>query len=174
MSSYQMSHRLWLLLSQTRAKDADPAAEVLLRGFEAVEDETTGQNRVERLAGKSAEILVLVLPAAPDLPSAVRAAKEYIRKRAADSNPDAKIEPAVDAASGKAAVGREVGAFPGQVDRLRVILGPDTEKFGLLAVARRPEGVLVVYGECKWDRRDYWQQEFEAFLETVRPAPKKN
>jgi len=172
--AFQANYAKEVWKNETQAKDADPAAEELLRGFEAVEDETTGQSRVERLAGKSAEILVLVLPTAPDLPSAVKAAKEYIRKRAVDSNPDAKIEPAVDAASGKGAVGREVGAFPGQVDRLRVILGPDTEKFGLLAVARRPEGVLVVYGECKWDRRDYWQQEFEAFLETVRPAPKKN
>ena len=58
------------------------------------------------------------------------------------------------------------------MDRLKLALGPDTEKFVLLAVARRPEGILVVYGECKWDRRDYWEQEFKAFMETVRSAPR--
>ena len=158
--------------NETNAKDADSAAEMLFRGFEPSEDEGTGQSRIVPLAGKSAEILVLVLPPALDLPSAVKAAKEHIRKRATEANPDVKIEPVVDFASGKGAIGKDVGAFPGQVDRLKLVLGLDNEKFALLAVARRPEGVLVVYGECKWDRRDYWEQEFKAFLETVRSAPK--
>ena len=158
--------------NETNAKDADGSAEMLLRGFEPTEDEASGQSRIVPLAGKSAEILVLVLPAAPDLPSAVKTAKDYILKRATDANPDAKVEPVVDPASGKGAVGKDVGAFPGQVDRLKLALGPDNEKFAVLAVARRPEGILVVYGECKWDRRDYWEQEFKAFLETVRPSQK--
>ena len=55
---------------------------------------------------------------------------------------------------------------------MRIILGVDDEKFGLLAVTRQTQGVLVVYGECKGDRRDYWEQEFKALLETVRSAAK--
>ena len=158
--------------NETNAKDADPAAEMLLRGYDPIEDEGTGRTRVVPLAGKSAEILVLVLPATPDLPGAMKSAKEYIQKQAAESNPEAKLEPAVDPASGKEVAGKDVGQFPGRVEQFRLVLGPDTERFALVGVARRPEGVLVVYGKCNWDRRGYWAQEFKAFLETVRSAPK--
>ena len=164
---FQVNYAKDVWKNETHAKDADGAAELLLRGFEPTEDEETGKTTIVPLAGKAAEILLLVLPAAADLPSAVKAAQDHIRKRAAEANPDVKIEPVADRG-----VGREVGAFPGQVERLHLTLGPENEKFALLAVARRPEGVLVVYAECKWDRRDYWEQEFKALLETVRQVPK--
>ena len=170
--SFQANYVKDVWKNDTNAKDADSAAELLLRGFEPTEDADRGQSRIVPLAGKSAEILVLVLPKTANLPAATKAALEHIRKRTTDANPDAKIEPALDRPDGKPIVGKQVGAYPGQVDRLRLILGPDSEKFGLLAVARRPEGVLVVYAECNWDRHDYWEQEFKTFLETVRSAPK--
>jgi len=32
-----------------------------------------------------------------------------------------------------------------------------------------PGGTLVIYGECKGDRQGFWDAEFMAILQTVRP-----
>ena len=58
--------------------------------------------------------------------------------------------------------------MPGEVHRLRLELGPDNVEYGVLAVVHQPEGLVVIFCQCKWDRRAYWEQEFKTLLDTVR------
>ena len=44
----------------------------------------------------------------------------------------------------------------------------DLERFLVMAVVNRPEGVLVLVGDCLWDRRDFWDQEFAALLKSFK------
>ncbi len=152
-------------------KDHDERAVLVLRGFEPSEDEK-GRKRVEALAGKAATVEVLVLPAQKGAEAAHKAALEHIRKKLEQTNPEVKIDPVTDRKSGRPSAGVEVGNLRGKWARLRIGLGPDTQRFALLAVASLPKGVLALYAECRWERRDFWDQEFKDLIETVREAPK--
>lgn len=167
---YQLNYVKEVWRREPNAKDADPAAQLFLRGFEPTLDKETGRSRVVEFAGKAAEVLVVVLPGAADLKAAVTAADEHFRKKQVELHPAFKMEPVSERKTGKPLVGSDVGTFHGQVSRRRLLLDSDTERFALVAIANRPEGVLVVWGECKWDRREYWEQEFLGLIKTIRPA----
>lgn len=156
------------------ARDVDETAELYLRGFEPVEDEESGKTRVIEHAGKAAEVLVLVLPKAASLEAAAQAARKHVLEMQMKVHPMIKIEDIPDRKTGKPLSGKEVGGFRGKVDRLRLILDVENERFALVAVVNRNEGVLAVVCECKGDRREYWEQEFRALLETVRAATGKS
>jgi hypothetical protein len=153
---------------EENAKDYDKLAEFALRGFEPVEDEEKGTKRRDENASRVATVQVLVLPAAGDLKKAADGALEHVQKRLTEVYPDVKIEPVKDRKTDKPMISAEVGSLRGQVSKLRVKLDPDTVRYAVLAVVNRPEGVLAIYGECKWDRQTYWEGEFKALLETVR------
>ena len=63
---------------QANPKDDDDKAELVLRGFEPVEDEETGKKQMFKHAGDAATVSVLLLPNAPDLKAAVAAAREHL------------------------------------------------------------------------------------------------
>jgi len=42
------------------------------------------------------------------------------------------------------------------------------QHFLVLAVVNRPEGVLLLVGDCLWERRDFWDQEFTALLKSLK------
>jgi hypothetical protein len=150
-------------------KNTDAKAELVLRGFEAVENEETGSRRQDVYSGKAAEVHVLILDAAPNLQAAVALAQEHIRKNLVDLNPALKIEPARDRKTDKPLPPTtEVGSARGQVNKLRVALDPDNERYGLLAVVNKPTATLVIYCDCKWERRIYWDQEFKELLDSVQ------
>jgi hypothetical protein len=174
--AYQLHYAKDVWRAEESPRDADSAAELLLRGFEPSIDEETGKARVIELAGKAAEIRVLVLPKAADLKAAIQATQDHIKKKLVETTPTVKIEPVPDRKTGKPIPGVEVGAFRGQVDRLRLELSPDNERYMRVGVVSRPEGVLAIVCECRWERRDYWEQEFKTLLATVRPsaAPKES
>jgi hypothetical protein len=151
---------------EENAKDYDGKAELALRGFEPIENEETGTKRIEEYAGKAATVLVLVLPPAADLKAGAAAAREYVRKRKTDEVPSVKIEEMLDRQTKKPVVFTEVGALHGQVNKLRVKLA-DTEKYAVLGVVSRPEGVVAIYCECPWSRQTYWDPEFMALLKSV-------
>jgi hypothetical protein len=165
---YLLNYVIEVWRREENPKDYDDKAELALRGFEPVEDEEKGTKRPDEYAGKAATIQVLVLPAEPDLKKAAAGALEHVRKRLSELNPQVKIEPVKDKKTDQPLFSAEVGAFRGQVSKLRVKLDPDTVHYGVLAVVNRPEGVLAIYCECKWDRRTYWEGEFKALLHTVR------
>lgn len=170
---YQLDFIKEVWKKEPNAKDADAAAELFLRGFEPTLDQETGRARVVELSGKAAEVLVAVLPKAASLKDAVKAAEEHFRKKHVELHPGFKMEPVADRKTGKPLPGKDVGSYHGEVQRLRLVLDADNERFAVLAVANQPQGVLAVWCECRWNRREYWEQEFRTVLRTVRPATKE-
>jgi hypothetical protein len=165
---YVLKYAIDVWHKEENAKDYDNKAELALRGFELIENEEKGTKRPDEYAGKAATVQVLTLPAAADLKTASDEALEHVRKRLSELHPEVKIEPAKDRKTDKPLVSAEVGALRGQVSKLRLKLDADTARYGVLAVVNRPEGVLAIFCECKWDRQTYWEGEFKALLQTVR------
>ncbi|NBO92161.1 MAG: hypothetical protein EBV06_07575 [Planctomycetia bacterium] len=158
-------HDVWTPADNPR--DYDAATELALRGFEIGSDK--GRTRPDAYAGKAATIQVLALPKAADLPAAVMAAEEAIKKQLEKLVQTSKLERFVDP-SGKGLAAPDVGAFKGQTNEYSLQFTADSTRFGLIAVVNRPQGVLVIYCECPQEKRGYWLGEFKALLETVRPA----
>jgi hypothetical protein len=153
-------------------KEDNPAAyelkpEAALLGFEPVENEETGVKRVDRYAGKAASLQVLVLDKAADLKAGAAAAIEHVRKQLTEIRPSLKMEEVNDRTTGKPVVGTKVGALPGEVHTLRLKTDDEPEKLGVLAVINRPEGLVLIYAEARWERRAYWEQEFKEVLAGV-------
>jgi hypothetical protein len=159
--------RLWR--KEENPKDYDDKCELALKGFEPTEEDT-GAVRVVPYAGKLAVVRVLVLDQKSDDkdPKATyNAAEAHVLKKVQDESnrPEAKFEPQPDPKSSKV----DVGALRGQVSHLRIQLDVDNERYGVLAVAPLSgEKVLVIFCDCRFDRRDFWKQEFKAVIETVR------
>src|SRR5262249_48744488 len=124
-------------------------------------------------------IQVLLLGAEANLPAAVKAAQERILKNQKDTYPTTTLEPAKEPRTNKVLQDGpgDVGAFRGHLTKLVIKNDANRERYGLLAVARIDEGTLVVFGECRWERREVWDDEFRQVLEGVRraraPAPPK-
>jgi hypothetical protein len=166
----QINYIKGLWEAETNPKDYDTACTLALKGFEPSRDEETGKLRPDRFAGRLATVQVLTLENKADLQAAYQAALEYITKKHKTLYPDTKIE--LDKKANTNTILNEVGAFRGQISRLRVQLTPDNEKFAMLAVVNQAKGDVVVYCECSYDRRDFWDREFLNLLETVRPTAK--
>jgi hypothetical protein len=171
--SYQLTFVTDVWQRADQPQDYDPHCELALRGFEPIEDEETGKKKVVEYAGKLATILVLVLPKAADLKEAHDAALAHILKRKQEENARASLEP-VNNQKGKPEQDRDagVGGLRGRVSRLRITGEGGYERFGLVGVVHQPEGVLVVFCESAWSRRDFWDQEFRALMDSVRSSGK--
>jgi hypothetical protein len=115
---------------------------------------------------------VLTFPRAKDLKTGIATVHEHLKKKQTELNPMLKIEPVLDRKTGKPAIAQEVGSFRGQVDRLRFILSPEIERYYVVGVTNRADGLLAVVCDCRWERRDYWEQEFRAIMDSIRPAEK--
>jgi hypothetical protein len=157
-----------------RKAEEDPKAEFALRGFQPVEDEDSGKRTTVEHAGQAATVQVVVLPPAAGLPEADQAALDYLRKRQQEVDEMAKVEPARDK-DGKAVAGLDakVGEFPGRLSELQVTKDGQPWRYALLGVVNGPAGVFAVFCECRWERRDFWKQEFRVLLESVRPSAKE-
>jgi hypothetical protein len=165
---YLLKYAIEVWHKENNPKDYDEKAELALIGFEPVEDEEKGTKRRDETAGRSATVQVLVLPAEADLKKAAEVALEHVRKRLSELHTDVKIEPVMDKKTNKPLVSDEIGVLRGQVSRLRMRLNSDTTRYGVLAVVNRPEGMLAIFGDCKFDRQTYWEGEFKALLQSVR------
>ncbi len=151
----------------------DPRADVVLLGYDP-------KDKDARIGDKAATVQVLVLDKAESLADAVKKGKEALLEieKGKDPNGDGFLFPGavLDAAadSGLADVDNDVkiGAFPGHLSKFEAKLSADQSKYAVLAVVRMDEAVLAVTGECAWERRDYWDQEFTALLAKLRPKGK--
>jgi hypothetical protein len=162
--AYQLRYHKDVWKAEDSPKDADPACELRLRGVETDEDERTGRRRPGELAATAPEVLALVLPKAADAKAAAAAALEYVKKKQAELIPRLAVEPLPPRDPPKP------GGLIDRVDRLRLVLGGTNERYLVLAVASRPDGVLALVCECLWERKDYWEQEFNAVLGSARPG----
>ena len=148
----------------------DPHADLVLLGYDPKDQEA-------RQAEKAAAVQVLALDKAPDLPAAVKEAKEGFwrskKKRAGDDIPLPRRGDGRRRRQGPDEHGqrRDRGRLQGPHQQVRgeEVRGPQQlRRSGRGAHGQRD--VLAVVCECGWDRRDLWEQEFTTLLARLRPA----
>jgi hypothetical protein len=153
---YGLTYRkgLW---ARKNAHDFDPLADVALLGAEPD----------KKYASQTATFQVLVLPKEADLKAAAAAARKYLEKRQKELY--SKIELRVMKDKDGEALDRaaEIGNTEGRLAKFHLLID-EAERFLLLAVVNRLQGVVVLLGECQWDRRDFWDQEFTPLLKSFR------
>ncbi len=148
----------------------DPKAVRALKGtFPA---DGTGKQR-DRHAGKVALVRALVLEAA-DLKTGAEAARTYVLEAQKDPErgnyPKTTLAPIKDKSGIDQDHETEFGPLHGRLTKLRMANTEDRERFVVLGVVARPEGrLLVLWCECDWSLRDYWDNEFGALLNSLRP-----
>jgi hypothetical protein len=175
--AYRLSYAKQMWTPREGPKDYDERAELVLLGYEPTRDEETGKTEVNKHAGRAAEVVVLVLPAAPGLTleAANKNALDHLLQHQKKVHEGARITVATRDKDLQPLLDRDgdVGALKGHLSKLLVELHADNKRFGYLGVVNRPgEGVLVVYGECAWDRKDFWDRELQLLMASVRPRPK--
>ncbi len=121
-------------------------------------------------ASKEALFYVFLLPRTDSLKAAVTAARAYLEKRLEDEG-HLKLTYEVVKEKGGAEADRDtdLGALRGHLTKLHVS-GPDDgfERFMVLGVVQRPQGVLMLLGDCDWNRRDFWEPEFAGILGNLK------
>jgi hypothetical protein len=158
---YQLTHVKGLWSKQPNAEDYDALANLVLQGDEP------DPNRQKHVS-KAATLQVLLLPKAPDLKSAVAAAREYLQKREEREYPKTKIQPMKDKNGTEVDRNTEIGKVRGHLSKLLVQNTEDRERFMVLAVVNRPEAVVMLLADCQWDRRDFWDQEVMPVIESFK------
>jgi hypothetical protein len=156
---YQLAYVKGLWTRET-AEDYDPLPDVVLKGHEPDPER-------KPLAGKDASFQVFVLPKQDNLKSAAAAARAYVLQREKKLYEQTKMEPIKDK-NGDVDRPSDIGKERGQLSKLDMKNTDDLERFLTIAVVNRPEGVVVLVGDCLWERRDFWDQEFAALLGTFQ------
>jgi hypothetical protein len=152
----------------------DPKAVRVLKGSFPADG---ASRRRDRHAGKVAIVQVLVLDAV-DPASARDKARTYLLE--AQKDPDRGNYPKTTLTTVKNKSGEEedndadFGPLHGRLTKLRMANTEDRERFVVLGVVPRPERrLVVVWCECDWSLRDYWDQEFGTLLNSLRPLKGK-
>jgi hypothetical protein len=152
--------------------DFDKQSVLALEGHDPKEDRDGEASR----AGKAAYLRVAVLAAKADVKPA-DAARQHVIARQMDllglSKPEELELVAVQGRKGEKLEGpADIGAFKNgylSKNRMRVPAGT-LDRFVVVAAVPLKERLLVVYSECDWKRRDYWEQEINALLDTFKRA----
>ncbi len=148
------------LWTRQDAEDEDPHVDLFLRGQEPDPER-------EKLAGKVATVQVLVLPRQSDLRSATAAALEHVKQREMKLYERMTWEPIRDK-HGELDRDARIGTQAGHLSKLHAKCTEDLERFLSIAVVNRPDGVVVLVGDCLWERHDFWDQEFIALFKTFQ------
>jgi hypothetical protein len=149
---------LWALET---SQDEDPQVDLLLKGYYPKD---AGEKPV---AGKNATVQALVLPKEADLKAAAAAALAYVKQREEKLYPGTKMEPIKDK-NGEVNREAKIGAENGHLTKLHVKSTEDLERYLLIAVVNRVDGVIVFVGDCLWERHEFWDQEFMVLLDTFK------
>jgi hypothetical protein len=159
-ATYQLTYvkELW---TREAAEDYDPQADLVLKGHEPDPDR-------KPLAGKDAAVQVLVLPKQADLKAAAAAARDYVKQREMKLYERTTLEPIKDRHGAEIDGAADIGTEHGHLTKLHMKNTEDLERYLLIAVVNRPEGVVAVVSECLWERHDFWDQEFMALLKTFK------
>jgi hypothetical protein len=146
------------------AEEYDPMADRVLEAFELDKESKPH-------AGKSALLKVLVLPKAADLKSAVAAAREHLVKRLEEEGQGkVTLIPVKEKGGVEADRDADIGALRGRLVKLQVQAEDSSsfERFFQLGVVLRPDGVLVLLGDCHWERRTFWEPEFKHLFDSLK------
>jgi hypothetical protein len=147
------------LWTKVGADASDPAAEVLLEG---------SIDKKDRDARKKAHFRVAVLPAQAGLKAAGDAAVKHVVDCAKALTPTVSVETIKDKAG---ATSKDLTVNGVTLRRTRLELRADEDtpyRYADVAAASLAGGTLVLVGECPWDKRDYWEQEFTALLNSLQ------
>src|SRR5206468_2340071 len=93
-----------------------------------------------------------------------------LEKHKQEQNSKYKLAPAKNLAGTLPDLGevRDVGKRPGRAADLALLLDEKATRYLMIAVATEPDGCYVVVGDCSWQSRQIWQQEFRDLLEKFR------
>src|SRR5205823_236714 len=128
-------------------------------------------DRKDPHASKRALFQVVVLPPAKGLKAATDAAVKHVRDREKVATDNVTAEPIKDK-SGATGKDLTVNGLTVQRTRLELRAGEDAPyRYVDLAVANLAGGTVALVGECPWDKRDYWEQEFLALFNSLKPTP---
>jgi hypothetical protein len=162
--SFRVSYArdLW---KKEKPEEYGPMADFVLRAFEP-------EPGSKPHAGKAALFYVFVLPKSHSLKDAVTAARTYLDKRLREeeSRPKVNFETVKEKGGVEADRDSDLGALHGHLTKLHVSGDDDVgfDRYVILGVAQRPEGDLVFLGDCHWERRDFWEQEFAPLLASLK------
>jgi hypothetical protein len=149
----------------------DPKAVQVLKGSFSVDG--TGKHR-DWTASRVASAQVLVIPVA-DGKGPGEAARAYVLESQKDPDrggyPKTTLQPIKNKAGEAQDHDADLGDLRGRLTKLQMANTEDRERFVVLGVVPRPEKgrLLVVWCECDWAMRDYWEPEFVILLNSLRP-----
>jgi hypothetical protein len=89
------------------------------------------------------------------------ARKHIVAKYAREGSPGAKIR---DDEGGKEGLGNSKG----QLLHWRVNVGEGAERFAVVGVVPRGSDVLVLFGDCPYDRRYTWESPLQQLIESIK------
>ncbi len=154
----------------------DKRADVVLLGYDPKDKEA----RRGEMAGL---VQVLALPAAADLETASKEARDYLlemEKEKQDGTgekynfPEATVDVVNEKSLQNTDVVTNLGGFRGHLYKLEVKKSADARKYVVMAVVNMEgDGVLAAVCECDWARRDYWDQEFTPLLDRLKSTKPK-
>jgi hypothetical protein len=122
----------------------------------------------QKHASRTANVEVLLLPAKEDLKDAMAEALAHLKKMySAGGYPDSTMTVLTDK-DGDMDRKQEIGSREGQVTHYQVRNAENRDRYVLLAVVPLPEKVVAIHCECDLQRRDYWQQEFQTLVDSIR------
>jgi hypothetical protein len=116
---------------------------------------------------KNASLLVFTLKKEDDLKAAMKAARDYLDSKVKNENETYKIALATEVSPGQTEGGasENVGNRPGRVLDLKRLAGEEIQRYYFLAVANEADAAYVFLGDCTWDSRQIWRQDF---LDAIR------
>jgi hypothetical protein len=121
-----------------------------------------------RHVGRMATLQVLLLDRADDLAAARAAARAHLLEREKAEYPETMIE-TIKSKDKEMDYAADIGGVRGQLMKLRVQNTEDgRQRYAVLGVVQAMEGTVVLWFDCDWNRRDYWEYEFIPLLETFR------
>lgn len=144
-------------------EDFDAQADLVL---EAHEPEPGGKPH----ASKAAHFIVFVLPKV-EAGQAAAAAREHLKKRLeAEGKEKATLTPVKEKGGIEADRDADIGALKGHLVKLQVTTEGSSsyERFMVLASVPRPDGLLILLGDCDWNRRDFWEHEYQQVLKGLK------
>lgn len=116
---------------------------------------------------KNASLLVFTLKKEDDLKAAMKSARDYLDSKVKNENETYKIALATEVSPGQTEGGasENVGNRPGRILDLKRLAGEEIQRYYFLAVANEADAAYVIVGDCTWDSRQIWRQDF---LDAIR------
>src|SRR5262249_55437159 len=115
---------------------------------------------------KNASVLVLGLDKKASLKESLADARAYFDSKKKEEDKNYQAEPSAD--KGEDGISNAIGARPGRILELRLLLGNEPKRYVLLAVADGGEQHFAILCDCTWESRQIWRQDFLDLLRTFQ------